>query len=147
MSRKRMALLGALAVVLVSGIAFLALSDNFPPKSELTGAIGGVQKAERYRDAQVTASDVAVDSSTETTVDGEGFDHDVNSPGSIGHADANKPGSIGHADANKPGVVGIANANKPGSIGNASANKPGSIGNASANKPGVVASQGHAADQ
>ena len=67
MSRKRLALLGAVAVVVVAGVAFLALSDNFPPGSGLTGAIGGVEKADRYRDAQVTASDVAVEGVGETT--------------------------------------------------------------------------------
>lgn len=69
MSRKRLALLSAVAVVVVAGVAFLALSDNFPPGSGVTGAIGGVEKAERYRDAQVTASDVKV-------YDEDGYDQD-----------------------------------------------------------------------
>ena len=60
MSRKRLVLLGAAAVIVIAGAAFLLMSDNFPPGSKLTGTIGGVQKAERYRDAQVTASDVKV---------------------------------------------------------------------------------------
>ena len=69
MSRKRLALLGAVAVVVVAGVAFLVLSDDFPPTGGLTGAIGGVEKAERYRDAQVTADDVKV-------YDAEGYDQD-----------------------------------------------------------------------
>ena len=69
MSRKRLALLSAVAVVVVAGVAFLALSDNFPPGSGLTGAIGGVEKADRYRDAQVTATDVKV-------YDEDGYDQD-----------------------------------------------------------------------
>ena len=69
MSRKRLALLGAVAVVVVAGVAFLVLSDNFPPGSGLTGAIGGVEKAERYRDAQVTAR-------TSRSYDEDGYDQD-----------------------------------------------------------------------
>ncbi len=56
-------------VVVVAGVTFLVLSDDFPPTGGLTGAIGGVEKAERYRDAQVTASDVKV-------YDADGYDQD-----------------------------------------------------------------------
>jgi hypothetical protein len=68
MTRKQSILLATGAVV-VAGVAGLVLfSDNYPPTDQLTGAIGGVEKAERYRDTQVTADDVA------RVYDAEGYD-------------------------------------------------------------------------
>src|SRR5688572_24860570 len=69
MSRKRLALLSAVGVVVVAGVTFLVLSEDFPPASRATGAIGGVEKADRYRETQVKAEDVKI-------YDADGFDQD-----------------------------------------------------------------------
>ncbi len=109
MSRKRLALLSAVAVVLVGGVAFLVLSEGFPPKSGLTGAIGGVEKADRYRDTQVTASDVAVEGVGETEAVDKDLVVDPADRGIVGGAGVDR-GIVGGAGVDRGGGGAVSSA-------------------------------------
>ena len=68
MKRRNLILLGAGSLVIAGVAALVVVSDKYPPEENLTGAIGGVEKAERYRDAQLAKDDVPL------VYDEEGYD-------------------------------------------------------------------------
>ena len=52
MKRKQLVVLAAIALALAGVGLYLALSDEFPASNEVTGAIGGVEAADRYSNQQ-----------------------------------------------------------------------------------------------
>jgi hypothetical protein len=113
MARKKLVLLGAMVVLIVGAVVALVLTDVIPPQEGLTGAIGGVEKADRYRDNQVTADDVRVydaegydqDGYDKDGFDRSGLDRDGRSKADLGKGDLGK-GDFGKGDLGKGLFVG-----------------------------------------